>query len=348
MNLKSRVFSILAYTIAFFGVIGGLGVLFPRLGAILFTVLWIALFSTVAIFFVLGFLVIFGLKSDVSKVLDIFLEGSLTVIDFIDFIKKIYSKFVQVLQEFILFFTPVITYLLTFFVYVALIILYKEVGKDYDVTLLTIVLSIVLVGAVGYLNTINKPNLEDTTILTKVRNVFKTKISDSFEVVLFVFFLTMDATNVFFLPKDLRIPISASVGDYDLMKRGFTVSEHLTITINLIIVAIIVEIFRNALKVVAMALNYYRNDRNESLGKSANIKLSIRKSFGDLKDDLVKFITFTTVLVGVFLLFPRLKLLAMAVASITSLALDVILPERLTTKRGNDLFSRILTKLFKL
>lgn len=348
MNLKSKVFSILAYTIVFLGVVGGIGVLFPRFGAIVFTVMWIFLFSVVAIFFVLGFLVIFGLKGDVSRILDVFLEGSLTLIDFIDFLKKIYHKFIQILQEFVLFFTPATAYLISFFVYVLLIILYKEVGKEYDVTLLTVFLSITLVGLVGYLNTINKPDLSKTGTLVKAKNVFKTKISDAFEIVLFIFFLTMDATNVFFLPKDLRIPIFAGIGDYDLMKRGFTVTDHFKITLNLIIIAITVDIFRNILKIVIIAMKYYKTGYDNEVNRSSNIKLAIRKSFGDAKDDLVKFITFTTVLVGVFLLFPRLKLLAMALASVTNLSLDVILPERLTTKRGNDLFSRILTKLFKL
>jgi hypothetical protein len=46
--------------------------------------------------------------------------------------------------------------------------------------------------------------------------------------------------------------------------------------------------------------------------------------------------------------FPRLKLLTLVVASMASVLLDVIIISRLTAKKGNDLVSRILTKLFKL
>ncbi len=82
--------------------------------------------------------------------------------------------------------------------------------------------------------------------------------------------------------------------------------------------------------------------------ESVGIKTAIRNSFGDTKDDIVKFITFTTALISVFLFFPRLKLFAMVVASITALLLDFVVPGRLIMKQGNDLISRILNKAFRL
>jgi hypothetical protein len=67
-----------------------------------------------------------------------------------------------------------------------------------------------------------------------------------------------------------------------------------------------------------------------------------------MKDDVVKFITFSTALFAVFLLFPRLKLFTLALASITGLLLDLVIQERLTALESNDLISRILAKVFKL
>jgi hypothetical protein len=54
------------------------------------------------------------------------------------------------------------------------------------------------------------------------------------------------------------------------------------------------------------------------------------------------------VLLFVFLIFPRLKLLAMCTASITSLAINIALPRRIISTKQTDLLSRILSKAFNL
>jgi len=47
-------------------------------------------------------------------------------------------------------------------------------------------------------------------------------------------------------------------------------------------------------------------------------------------------------------MFPRLKLLTLAVASVTALAIDIIYPKRLAITKKEDLVSRLLAKAFKL
>ena len=102
-----------------------------------------------------------------------------------------------------------------------------------------------------------------------------------------------------------------------------------------------------------MARRYYLDQSREfgyedKHGTLYLIKEAIRQSFNESKNDLIKFVTFNTVLFAVFLLFPRLKILTLAVASATNLILDIAIMSRLTASKGQDLISRSLAKLFKL
>ena len=80
------------------------------------------------------------------------------------------------------------------------------------------------------------------------------------------------------------------------------------------------------------------------------LKLSIKQSLYKNIDDIVKFITYITFVVFVFLFFPRLKLLAMAVASLGALVADFLFTDRLTatTEKKQDLLGKILARLFRL
>jgi len=129
------------------------------------------------------------------------------------------------------------------------------------------------------------------------------------------------------------------------MIRGFT-RDHLNWTINIVTVAIVSEIIRYGMRITALAKKYYASILE--LRRIVRIKLSVRMAFGNAKDDIVRFITFTTVLFSVFLIFPRLKLLSLAITSLTNLVIDLFFPERLVIVRGEDLMNRVINKVFRL
>ena len=354
---NTGVFRLLRWVLAVMGILLVAGLLFPTAVGAILNFIWVSLLAVVITFFTLGILVVVGLRKEAGHVLDILFEGTLTFLDLADFIRIIYRRFVEILREFLVFAAPVFAYLVTFILYMALLTLYKWVGKSFDVAIFTIVLTFILVYLFGFFNRpIAKPEVEEDNLSWRAifKQRYKAGFIDGFEVVLFIFFLTMDSTHIFFLPKSLNIELRAHISDYDLMVRSFMLTDHLKITINLIIIATITEIFRNTMKVVAGARKHYILDKTvddtktATYSRSLRIKNAIRKSFADAKDDLVKFITFTTVLFGAFMLFPRLKLLTIGVASLTNLFLDIIIPERLTTKKSTDLFSRIIVKVFRL
>jgi len=344
MNKKAFVF--LAVLVGIGGLLSYVSIFFPSVFTAIINFFWIMILIVVAVFLVLGILVIVGLKEEVSSFLDVLLEGSLTIIDAIELIKKLYDKFIIIIKDFIYFITPLLAAIVSMAIYLGILVLYKGLGRENDVTILTAVLTVAMVVAVAVLN---RPVQETpvTTWIQAVRKRFKDYFSDSFEVVIFIFFLTMDSVNLFFLPKELNIPLTAEVGNFDLMLRAVNVTNQLTATVYLVTMGISLEIVRNVIRVVAVAFNYYK-DLPKTENKIPNIKQSIRLSFGDSKDDLIKFITFTTALILVFLVFPRLKLFAMVIASLAALIMDAVIPGRLKMREGNDLISRILNRTFNL
>ncbi|HSX39783.1 MAG TPA: hypothetical protein VLI92_04325 [Candidatus Saccharimonadales bacterium] len=356
INMNKRAFGILVAILVVLIIMGLIGFYAPTVFFAILNFFWISLIAITVIFLFLGTLVIIGMKSEVSRILDFLLEGSLTVIDFIDFLREVIHNFIETVKEFILFAVPVFSVLAAFLVYMLLLYVYKTVGSQNDVTWFTVVITFTLIFLVGVLN---RPVLQDEnevkSWIKQVGERFKFVFNDSLEVVIFIFFLTLDSTNLFFLPDKLNVPLHAMLGDYDLMKRGFTLNNHLRTTVILIVLAIVIEIVRNVLRVVVGAFIYYRQGQMQRVTQGLNIrgldifKESIRKSFFDLKNDLLRFITFTTFLIFVFLLFPRLKLLAVAVTSLTFLLLDFVFPERFSVhKKSTDLVSRILGTVFKI
>lgn len=352
-TINRKIFKYLARIVIFFGIMAALNILFPRAVAIVLNIVWILLLLAVIIFIALGILVVLGLRREAQRILEILLEGSLSFLEFWEFLKLLYRRFVEILKEFLLYAAPIFAYVLTLLIYVLLIVIYKTLGKTYDVTLFTIVLTVVLMVVVGVLSRPKQKPKDLTVWKNKFGDAFKHGFVDGFEVMLFIFFLTMDNSNLFFLPENLNIPLRAQWGNYDLMRKSFVLDAHLKTTINLIMLSIVVDIFRNCMRLVAMARLHYSRDiplleTELKYRKVDRIKIAIRKAFGDAKDDLVRFITFTTVLFAVFMLFPRLKLLALAVSSLTALVLDLIMRDRLVMTKGNDLISRLLAKVFKV
>ena len=351
-NMDKRVFSLLATLIILVGLFIAAGILFPTTVSIIWNIIWLVLITFVIIFFVLGFLVIIGMKSEAGRVLDAFLEGSLKLIDFLELVRKLWHKFVQLLKDFLLFAAPFFAYVASLIVYVLLIIIYKSVGRTQDVTILTIILT---AGSIVAFGLISKPRKEVEELVWKKHfaKKFRMGFVDGLEVILFLFFLTMDSTDLFFLPANLNIPLIAEWKGYDLMIRSYVYADHMNITLNLILVSIIIEIVRNMIRIFAVARQYYLEYTHSALSEEDRsimyiLKNSIRKSFADAKDDLIKFVSFNTVLFAAFLLFPRLKLLTLAVASITNLIMDLIFRVRLTSKKGTDLISRTLAWIFRL
>ena len=352
-NTTKRVFKILlsVLIVVIIGIIAN--IIFPTVMSVFFNIIWILLLTIVIVFVLLGILVIIGLKREANQIIDVLFEGSLTLVDFLKFIKEVWKRFIALLKEFLIYAAPIFAYVVNLIFYVLLMYLYKSVGKNHDVTVLTFALTIVLVITVSLLNkpgqNSNKAGASPWVLVFKQR--FKHGFADGMEVLLFLFFLTMDAEKLFFLPEELKVPIKATLGTYDLMVKGFVYNDHLRTTINLIIIAIFTEIIRNIIRIIAAAVIHYKKDNNEEkveLKWTEKLKTAIRKSFTEIKDDFVIFVTYTTFLLFVFLLFPRLKLLTLAIASVTSLVLDIFMPSRVRPEPKTDLIARVLVKLFRL
>lgn len=350
---NKKFFNFLVGVLIVFGLFLVAGILFPTFVSIILNILWISLLTVVIIFFLIGVLVIVGLRKEAMKLLDILLEGSLTLVDFINFVKELWRRFIELVREFLLYAAPILAYLSNLLIYIVLLSLYKFVGRTYDVTVLTFVITIALTTTVAFLT---KPIFTAPTLSSwkaKFKHLFMRGFVDGFEVVLFLFFLTMDSTDIFFFPDSLNVLLRAELGDYDLMVRGFVYSDHLKITSIIIIIAVFTEIVRNAMRIVATARMYYKNEVSVDtegirISWAVRFKDALRKSFIELKDDLIEFVTYNTFLFAVFILFPRLKLLTLAIASVTSLFMDLIIPGRLIPTPRTDLIAKILSKLFGL
>ncbi|MBI2414553.1 hypothetical protein HYV31_01760 [candidate division WWE3 bacterium] len=352
-TLKKRTYKILANFIILMGLFVSFGILFPTAIAVVLNVIWITLFAGVITFLTLGVLVVMGMKKEVGEVLDIFLEGSLTVLDAIEFLKRLWEKFKALVREFLVFAAPIFAYVLAFIIYIILLTFYKNIGKTYDVTIITILLTIILVVFVGILNRPKKTSgIWKREWIINFITRFHRGFTDGLEVVLFMFFLTMDSSKLFFLPDNLNHELKAQIGTYNLMYRGINLSDATKITVSIIIATVSLEILRMIIKLIAMAkLHYSDLIEEEKLTtfvrlKHVRIKDSIKMAFYESKEGLTRFITYNTVLLIVFLFFPRLKLLTLVVASITGFILDLLIRGRLTIKQNTDLLSRLMAKAF--
>ncbi len=303
------------------------------------------------IFFLIGLLVIMGLRSQALNLMDEVVDNSL---GFFDAAKLVWKALYQVMVESFEIFEsilrkllPFITFGLALIIYFGLMYLYKSVAASgAEVTFLTIVLTVVLVGISGALHP-GTEHIKDANERS-FNEQFSHYFRDSFEIVLFVFFMTMDSTNLFFLPERLNVELHASLGQYNLMTRGLSIDDTIGFTINLIIATVAVELIRKALSVFAKASKYLSHYRKQANLKRSAISLAMRQSFRDNSDEMIRFVTFTVILILVFLIFPRLKLLAMLVASLTSLGVDLVMPNRLTKKYQPDIIGKILAKIFKV
>lgn len=351
-KLNKKMYKFLSTVLIILAIFLAATLLFPVQVSIILNTLWIALIALVIIFFSLGFLVILGMKKEASRILDILLEGSLTIVDFVHFVKEVWRRFIALLKDFLVFAAPIFAYICGFIIYVLVMLLYKNVGRRYDVTAMTIILSFFMVLIFGFIAKPDKVVREIKTWRDSFKVRFKLGFIDGLEVVLFVFFLTMDSTNLFFLPAELNVQLHARLGVYDLMVRGIEYKDHFRFTLNVVTIAIGLEILRNAIRIVVLSRDHYRKlllitYENAKPGFVALVKNALRITFKESRDDLIKFITYTTVLVLVFLLFPKLKLITLVVAGIANLILDLLITDRMKIRKNVDLISRLLGKIFR-
>ena len=313
---------------------------------VVYQILRVTLIGLTTLFIFLSILVFVGLRDQAVEIIKRVIDGSLTSIDIYEALKRFSRNALKKLKNLLKNLAPLYAFIINVYLYFLLIFLFKYVGSIFDVTIFTVVLTFLLVIATAFLT--RPGNRKD---FDSFKDSFLANFTDFFEITLFVFFLTIDSEKLFFLPKNLNTELVARIGDYDLMVRGINIYDNFNTTINIILFILIIEIARNALGFYLIARKYAEElEKSKTKLDESILKLSIKQSLYMNIDDIVKFITYITFVVFVFLFFPRLKLLAMAVASLGALVADFLFSDRLTatTEKKQDLLGKILARLFRL
>lgn len=343
---KSKRFLLLFYLLLLVLVGGIIYFLSPTLFNIIFNVLRGLLVGLVILFVLVTFLVLIGLREQAAELIHRIIDGSLTSIDLYEALRRFGKNVWKRIKKMFRNLAPLYALVINLYLYFALMFLFRFVGSMYDVTLFTIVLTFSLVLLTAFLTRPKKQKTADT-----FRQDFTANFTDFFEIMLFVFFLTIDIEHLFFLPDALQVPLEAQIGDYNLMVRGINIYDHFGTTLNIILFIVIIELTRRALGFYIMAKDYQKElEANNYNGDVPILKLSLQRSLHGNIDDIIKFVTYITFVVFVFLFFPRLKLLAMAVASLAALFADFLFVDRLraTPEKKQDLIGRIINKLFRI
>lgn len=322
-------------------------------------IFWFLIFVAALTVIVLGTLTFVGRKDEAKSIINMFLQGSMTAIDLINFLSLLWKTFVQTAKEASLFILPYFGILAAIVVYIVIIYIFKFVGKYFDATVPTILLTIFVTFVAGLL-TLKKHNKQPSKLsveVTEALKKLKRTFIDSFEVVIFLLFLTIDSTNLFFLPAELNRPVTAQMGSYDLMVPSFVVTDHFGTTLKIIAIVIMLELVRRLLRVTAIFRKYYilggsslkSQDPVEQQGVNPNVvKQALRQTVSEVSDDFLMFATFTLFTILVFIVFPRLKLVTLITASASALLLDLIFRSRLTAQNTDDLLSRIFKKILDI
>ncbi len=354
-GLLSKVIGALAL---FVTVMVFIGILNPSLFFTIINIFWFVIFVVTLTIVTLGVLTFVGRKDEAKTIINLFIEGSMTVIDVVDFLNVIWKTFIQVATDAILVAIPYLGIVLSGLLYFLIMLIYKVSGKYIDVTIPTIILTVLVTLFAGVMTLPKKEGKSARIYSYKVNEAlkkFKRSFVDSFEIVIFLLFLTIDSPRLFFIPESLHGPIRASVGDYDLMIRGFVLSDHLQTTVKIIGIMVFLELLRRFIRVGATFRKYYRNielvvdeEQARALRSTQKVKPALRKTVALTSDDFLMFATFNVFILLVFLMFPRLKLLTLICASVTALVLDLLFPARLTSETASDLLSRIFQKIIEL
>ena len=344
--LKSKRFQFIIFAI-FFTITAVLTYVFARdMFIFVYSVIRFTLIVLTALFILLSLLVLVGLRDQAVEIIKKIIDGSLTSIDLYEGIKKYFKIITKKLKNLLINLAPLYAFIICVYLYFFLIFIFKYVGSIFDVSIFTIFLTFILIMLTAFLTRPKKVKDFD-----KFKDNFIANFTDFFEVTLFIFFLTIDSNNLFFLPDSLNTELEAQVGNYDLMVRGINVYDNFNTTLNIILFIFIIEISRTALGFYIMAKKYMETlEKSDYTGEESILKLSVKQSLYRNIDDIIKFITYLTFVIFVFLFFPRLKLLAMAVASASALIADFIFTERLTTasEKKQDLIGKILARIFRL
>ena len=239
-------------TMIFFGIIIVLGIMHPRVFYIVANILWTIGFTLSILFVIVGILTILGRKKEAGAVIDLALEGSLTAIRIIEFLKELKETFIEISKRVILIAIPYFSYIIATIAYLIVIILYKAYGTDNDVLAMTIAVTVVLTLLAGLMNLPKKDDnkMFKSVFLNNVTKSFMRHFIDGFEVALLILFLTIDSTDLFFLPDALNVPINAQFNNYDFMQRGFSTYQ-IDVTLKLVMIGLLLEFIRNLLRLVA-------------------------------------------------------------------------------------------------
>lgn len=300
-------------------------------------------------FTLLGVLVLVGLRAEVGRLLRGLFEGTLRIIDVVDIFRRVVERLTSLLKSLLNFLSPTIALGLATVAYYYLMLLYKTVGRNHDVTVLTVVLTVLLVSVLSLFGGFSGGQSESMGFWKAWFKNMHIYLFNSLEIMVFIFFLTVDWETPFFLSSDLWGPVSARVGNFDLMERGVNIRSGAFFTLWLAGLAVVLEVLRRFLRILAGAVSRYRKVFYVSGGRLFRFKRALVTSFNDNLDSIVKFLGFTTVVTLAFFLFPRLKLLSLVLFSLTSLVWDILLPRRMAASvSGEDFFSSLVVKTFGL
>lgn len=345
--IKSKRIQLLFYFLLVILMGGILYFVSPQAFYIIFSIFRTLLIALVLLFVLVTFLVLIGLREQAADIIHKIIDGSLTSIDIFEalrrFSKNVWKKIKRMFRNL----APLYAFFINIYLYFLLMFVFRYLGTLYDITLITIVLSFVLV---LFTAALTRPKETTSADETFKRN-FIANFTDFFEIMLFVFFLTIDVKDLFFLPNDLQTHLIAEVGGYDLMIRGIDFYNQFGATLNIILFIVIIEMTRRALGFYVMAKEYSKELEAQNYnGKEPILKLSLQHSLHGNIDDIIKFVVYITFVVFVFLFFPRLKLVAMAAASLGALCADLIFTERLraTSAKKQDIIGRLISKIFRI
>ena len=126
INFKRAVFWIASIVVALILILLFTAIFFPDIFLVIINILWIILFGVMIIFLVMGVLVLFGMKSQVKDLLTILLDGSLSIIEVLEFIDMVVRRFIKLIKDFLLFITPLFSFALATALYLFLLIIYKS------------------------------------------------------------------------------------------------------------------------------------------------------------------------------------------------------------------------------
>lgn len=316
-------------------------------------------FLIFALFIVLGIFIIFGLRKEAQTLLSLLFEGGVKYIDIAEHVSTLWERCVVLIKEMILAISPLLAVFLAILFYYLIMFSFRAIGVRSDITLFTIILTVILASITALLGQVSvNGTSNDTSFNAEFRKRFGRYFIDGVEIAVLVIFLTIDVEKLFFLPASLHGSIEAHAFGVDFMQRGFQ-SDAFPYTVKIAGVAVCIEIIRKIYRIITSGRFHYQRLKTEVEIRGIPIRTiqqtfeiirhAARRAFKDSIDDMTKFLGFTTILVVAFFFFPVLKMLSLMCFNLANLSWDIIFSNRLTNNSSSeDLFSRILVKVLRL